>query len=414
VYLVKAKDPAGPWTDPVLVLPGKGIIDPCPFWDTDGQAYLAHGWAASRAGINSVLTLRRLSADGTRTLDAGRHVFSGHDFHHTVEGPKLYRRNGYYYIFAPAGGVATGWQLILRSRNIYGPYEEKVVLEQGKTGINGPHQGAYVETPKGEPWFLHFQDKGPYGRVLHLQPVKWVADWPQMGADQDGNGVGEPVLAYRKPDVGKSYPLHTPAESEEFNTGALGLQWQWQANPKVMWSALLPGTGFLRLFAYPLPQGAANLWPVPNLLLQKFPGAAFTATTKMEMNIEWGVWQGKKAGLLVMGNDYGYLSIIKNEKGFRVAQVMCQDAFQDGAEAIVEEQPLKTGTAYLRVTVSRPDATCSFSYSEDGQHFKPIGKSFKALPDKWIGAKVGLFAVAQPGIRAGGYADVDWFRITKD
>ncbi len=89
----------------------------------------------------------------------------------TVEGPKFYKLNGYYYILAPAGGVATGWQLALRSKQIYGPYEKKIVLAQGNSATGGPHQGALVDTPAGEWWFLHFQDKGAYGRVIHLQPA---------------------------------------------------------------------------------------------------------------------------------------------------------------------------------------------------------------------------------------------------
>ncbi|MDR2147965.1 MAG: family 43 glycosylhydrolase [Tannerella sp.] len=59
----------------------------------------------------------------------------------TIEGSKFYKRNGFYYIFAPAGGVKTGWQVALRSKNVFGPYERKIVMAQGKTAINGPHQG---------------------------------------------------------------------------------------------------------------------------------------------------------------------------------------------------------------------------------------------------------------------------------
>jgi len=413
IYMIKTKNPANDWEKPVLVLPGKGIIDPSPFWDEDGKAYLAVAWAASRAGVNSVLTFYRMNAEGTTVIDEGKNVFSGHDFHHTVEGPKIYKRNGYYYVFAPAGGVATGWQLILRSKNIYGPYEEKVVLEQGNTSINGPHQGALVDTKTGESWFLHFQDRGAYGRILHLQPVNWENDWPVIGADPDGDGKGEPVLTYKKPNVGKVYPINTPAESDEFSSDTLGLQWQWHANPKVTWNALLAGNGFMRLFAFPQPKDAVNLWPVPNLLLQKFPAPDFTATTKVEWNIEWDVWQTKKAGLLIMGNDYAYLSISKNEKGYVVSQVICTEALNNQPEQIIAEVPVNAKEVYLRVNVKSPDAVCTFSYSEDNVNFKPIGKPFKAEPDKWIGAKVGLFSTSAPDVRTGGYADVDWFRIDK-
>ncbi len=223
IYVVKAKDAAGPWSEPLLVKEARGWIDPCPLWDEDGNAYLVSATAASRSGIKSILVVSRMSADGTKLLDDPVIVFDGHEKHPTVEGPKFYKRNGYYYIFAPAGGVEQGWQLVLRSKNVYGPYEEKIVLAQGKTKINGPHQGAWVETQTGESWFLHFQDKGPYGRIVHLQPVRWVNDWPVMGADADGDGTGEPVLKFKKPNVGKSYPTQTPPESDEFDSTRLGL-----------------------------------------------------------------------------------------------------------------------------------------------------------------------------------------------
>lgn len=415
IYLVKARNPTGPWSAPELVLPGKGLIDPAPFWDADGRAYLAHAWAGSRAGINSVLTLHQLSPDGSRVLDEGRNIYSGHDFNHTIEGPKLYQHNGYKYIFAPAGGVATGWQLVLRAKDWYGPWEERVVLDQGKTSINGPHQGAWVDTPDGQQdWFLHFQDRGAYGRVMHLQPMSWKNDWPVIGEDPDGNGKGQPVLTYRKPGVGRSYAARTPAESDEFNSDTLGLQWQWQANPKVTWSALLRGKPALRLFAVPVPKGATNLWPVPNLLLQKFPSTDFTATTKIKLSTEWGVWQGKKTGLLLVGNDYSYLAITPHATGYRVSQWLCRDAPSGAAEQLVEEQPLPGAEALLRVQVSGPDAACRFSFStDDGQTFRPIGLPFTAKPDKWTGAKVGLFCTSTGDVRIGGYADVDWFRITR-
>lgn len=412
IFMISAKDPAGVWSKPVLVLPGKGIIDPATLKDDNGQLYLAVSWAGSRAGINSLLTIYKLNADGTETTDEGKHVYDGHGIDHTVEGPKLYKRKGYYYIFAPAGGVATGWQLVLRARDIYGPYERKVVMDQGSTPVNGPHQGAWVQTPAGESWFLHFQDKGAYGRVVHLQPVQWKNDWPVTGVDKDGDGKGEPVLTHRKPAIAKNYPVVAPAESDEFNTDTPGLQWQWQANPKIQWSALLRGTGYLRLFAYPSDSGS-NLSAVPNLLLQKFPAPAFTATAKLTWTVEWEVWQQKKAGLLIMGTDYAYLSISKNEKGYLVSQVICKDALNGKAEETIEQRPVKDATVYLRVQLRTPDAQCIFSYSEDGKHYKPIGKPFIAQPGKWTGGKVGLFSTARPGVRIGAYADVDWFRMER-
>ena len=225
--MVRTSDPAGVWEAPVWVVKAKGLIDPCPLWDEDGNAYLSFGCAGSRAGNKSVLFVAPMSADGTRLLDSGRIVYDGHRTQPTIEGTKFYRFRDHYYIFSPAGGVPTGWQVVLRADNPYGPYAEKVVMAQGDSPVNGPHQGAWVDTPGGEHWFLHFQDKDAYGRVVHLQPMEWTdEDWPVIGIDRDGDGVGEPVMKHRKPEL-RSSGVFQPAESDRFDNLKLGLQWQW-------------------------------------------------------------------------------------------------------------------------------------------------------------------------------------------
>lgn len=412
IYMVKTKDPLKKWEKPVLILEGKGLIDACPFWDDDGKAYLVHGWAGSRAGVKSLLTINTMNPEGTKILDKGIHIFDGHEAHPTVEGPKMYKRNGYYYIFAPAGGVATGWQLALRSKNIYGPYEEKIVLEQGNSKINGPHQGAWVDTPSGEDWFYHFQDVDAYGRIIHLQPMKWENDWPVIGTDTNKNGIGEPVLIYRKPNVGKTYPIITPPETDEFDDEKIGMQWQWSANENIIWSSKLPGQKFLRLFSIKVPEGEKNLWNVPNLLTQKFPAPNFAASMKVKLVPEEAK-EGKTAGLLVMGLDHASLVVTNKPDGFYVQLRKAEKADKGGEEKIVFETRLKGNEAYLKVQVQEPKGLCQFSYSENGRDFTKAGEIFQARPGKWIGAKVGLYSISASKAPRGGYADFEWFRITK-
>lgn len=411
IYLVKARNAAGPWSEPVLVEGGKGLIDPCPLWDDDGAVYLVHAYAGSRAGIKSIAVVKKLSADGTKVTDAGKLVYDGHELDPTFEGPKIYKRNGYYYIFAPAGGVPTGWQLALRSRNIYGPYERKVVMDQGSSTINGPHQGAWVTTQTGEDWFLHFQDKEAYGRVVLLQPMKWVNDWPVIGVDKDGDGKGEPVLTYKKPNVGKTYPMQTPAESDEFNSTGLGLQWQWMANPKATWSFMNVSKGSLRLYSDKAAEGAKNLWGVPNVLLQKFPTKEFMVTTRLSFTPNTRI-ENEKAGLTVMGFSYANIALKSRKDGIYLVYTVCRDA--DNGKEEVEKQLMKAGsnTVYFRVKVTA-GAVCRFSYSFDGQTFTDAGESFKAETGRWTGAKVGMFCTRDTQINDSGYADVDWFRVEK-
>ncbi|MCX6236097.1 MAG: glycoside hydrolase 43 family protein [Bacteroidia bacterium] len=409
IYMIKASRPIGPWSEPLLVQAGKGMIDPSPLWDADGKAYLVYAFAGSRAGVKSVVMISRMNPEGTKLLGNSVMLLDGHKDQPTVEGPKIYKRNSYYYIFAPAGGVPAGWQMVMRSKNIFGPYEIKIVMAQGKTDINGPHQGGWVDTKTGENWFLNFQNLGPYGRVVHLNPMKWINDWPVIGVDEDGDGTGEPVRTYKKPNVGNTYSKMTPPESDEFNASDLGLQWQWQANYQTTWGYPSGNMGFFRLNCIPRPADAISLWNFPNLLLQKFPAPEFTATAKLTFDARF---DGEEVGLVVMGMDYGTLSLKRSNTKSEVQTAFCKQAEKAGKEDITETKPFDSSTVYFRVQV-RKGAECSFSYSSDGGSFTSIGKSFKAREGRWIGAKVGFFALRNGVINDAGSADIDWFRIEK-
>lgn len=411
IYMTKAKDPAGEWEPLVMVKEGKGLIDSCPLFDDNGDVYLAHAYAGSRAGIKSVLAVTRLTPDGKKAVGESRIIYDGHDIDPTIEGPKFYKRNGYYYIFAPAGGVATGWQVAMRSKSPFGPYERKVVMDQGTSPINGPHQGGWVDTTTGEDWFIHFQDVGALGRITHLQPMKWVNDWPVIGEDKDSDGCGDPVLTYKKPNTGKSYDIATPAESDEFTGNTLGLQWQWHANPQAWWHYANQTKGELSLYSVPVVDGYKSLWDVPNLLMQKIPAPELTATMKLTFHPDKRFF-GERTGLVVMGLDYGVLAFENTDKGLVLSQAECIDAEKGTQEKINASVTLKDSTVYLRVKLSK-DATCIFSYSEDGKKFNTLGTSFKAKEGKWIGAKIGTFCTRPIRNNDGGRADIDWFRLTK-
>jgi beta-xylosidase len=281
------------------------------------------------------------------------------------------------------------------------------VLEQGTTNINGPHQGGWVELENGENWFVHFQDRNAYGRIVHLQPIKWVNDWPLMGIDLDGNGVGEPVSEYKKPDVGRTYPVAVPQTTDEFEAKKLVLQWQWHANPKDDWMSLTARPGWMRLLSVPVPADSVNLWPVPNLILQKLPAPKFTVTTKLDFS---KLAIGEKTGLLIMGQSYSYLAIEKTQSGYRLIKMLCRNAAEKDKENEQGSADYEGDSILLRVVVSE-DAVCNFSYSRDGEEFTSIGVPFTARAGRWIGAKVGLFCLTQGEQQKPGYADFDWFRF---
>lgn len=409
IYMIKTQNPEGKWTEPVLVKAGKGLIDPTPFWDNDGKAYLANAWAASRSGFNSIVTISEMAPDGSRLLTAPRIVFDGNDgVNHTVEGPKLYRKGDYYYIFAPAGGVVEGWQLAMRSKSIYGPYETKIVMAQGKSDINGPHQGAWVTTADGEDWFLHFQDKGAYGRVIHLNPMKWDKEWPVIGNDTDGDGCGDAVKKWHKPSIASAKATASAGQDES-------MLYQWHANYTDFFG-FPSNEALMRVYGHPLSTDYINFWEVPNLWLQKFPAEEFTFTSKVRISAKESS-EGVSSGIIVMGWDYARLGLTKKGNDFILQFVTCTDAEQGGKEETTDIATIPPTRIYaaglkpnlecdmtFRVDVKR-GGECTFLYSTDGRKFIPAGK-FKARAGKWIGAKMGFYSVAPAGVPDKGWIDV--------
>lgn len=421
VFMVKAKDPAGEWSKPLCVIPGKGLIDTTPLWDDDGRCYLVNAYANSRSRFASVIAIRELSADGTKPIGNPVIIYDGNGTEsRTCEGPKIYKRDGWYWVMFPAGGVPTGFQVAMRSKNPFGPYESKVVLAQGKTKINGPHQGAWVHTKFGEDWFLHFQDKEAYGRVVHLQPVTWKDNWPVTGIDKDGDYCGEPVTTYRKPKTSGKVQVANPAESDEFSDTRLGLQWQWHANYNETFG-MPTAFGSYRVYTHKVSEKFQNLWEVPNLLLQKTPADKFTATTKIRFTSKD---QNQTGGLLMMGLDYSGLVVKRVGNDFQLLQISCKSADKGKPQTeqliatlkptAVDQIDYQPGThidIYMRMSVN--DGKMHFSYSLDGKKYTKCGTEFTMREGKWIGAKIG-FVAYEPGQKTNrGWIDADWFRVTR-
>jgi len=430
IYMTTTKDPFGEWSEPVNIRPGAGWIDPCPFWDDDGNAYLVAGVAKSRIGYKSVLHIVRMRPDGMGIFGDEVKIFDGNENGQiTIEGPKMYKRNGYYYIFAPAGGVKTGWQTILRSKNPFGPYEHKVVLRQGDSLVNGPHQGAWVDTVTGEDWFLHFQDVYAAGRITHLQPMHWENDWPIIGINKEGNDYGEPVMQYVKPNIGKTaeelndtdkYPVCEPDTTDEFDTDKMMLQWQWNSNYDDSWYVTktdaygkkVPDGSYIRLNAL----ASTPLRPVSdyrNLLLQKWPAPEFECVTKMCVN---GLENGDYAGIVSLGVEYGAVGIVKNFGEYSIRTVRGTQSFDCEAaysKEDVKDYPIakdtfadKEKTVYLRYTVKRtgtkdtkemalavknvPVEEVTLEISFDGKAYEKQ-VSFTAKAGRWVGVKNGMF-----------------------
>ena len=399
VFMVKSKDPFHEWDEPVCVKKVIGWIDPCPFFDDDGKAYMVSAFARSRIGFKSILHLSPLKEDCTEVLDDGHHIFDGTRTQPTIEGPKLYKRNGYYYIFAPAGGVKTGWQTVLRAKNIWGPYEERIVLHQGNTSINGPHQGAWVDTPSGEDWFIHFQDVGNAGRVVHLQPMHWEDDWPIIGVNHNEYGCGEPVSRHHKPKTEEKCERYAPKASDYFEQESLGLQWQWNANHKKEWFSL--DEGKLALNVIPVSANI-QICDIPNLLLQKWPAPEFLINTLLHIE---GMTDGDLCGMVCLGGVYTAF-FIKQENGSRwLVQRTGEWQKQNETETICGK--LETDFIYIRMQVLS-ERQVTYYYSTDGEVYLQVGNTIEVTPGRWVGVKSGLFAVREENGN-GGYMKVEYF-----
>ena len=418
IYMTTATDPLGKWSEPVNIRPGAGWIDPCPFWDDDGRAYLVAGVAKSRIGYKSVLHMVEMQPDGMALIGEEKVIFDGNTNDQvTIEGPKMYKRNGWYYVFAPAGGVKTGWQTVLRARNPFGPYEYRVVMRQGDSPVNGPHQGAWVDTVTGQDFFLHFQDVYAAGRIIHLQPMHWENDWPVIGVNKNGNEYGEPVMEYDKPDIGKSseeladtdrYPVCEPDTSDDFSSDTMGLQWQWNANFDQNWYSLRkPGLTLNAVLTTPLrPFGDTR-----NILLQKWPAPEFSCVTKLDIS---DIKDGDTAGYISLGMNYSAFIIEKCDgklaayhvKGFQ--DFDCDGAYTEEQKEEVQIEGLEDNTenVYIRYTVKRtgtqdhyelglpvlgaPVEETTIEVSLDGKKYtNPL--TIPAKAGRWVGMKNGMF-----------------------
>ncbi len=378
LYMSTASNPAGPWSALHEVKRIERWEDPCPFWDDDGKAYLGH----SILGAGPII-IHEMSPDGKNLLDDGKIVFTGK----IAEGTKIYKRNGFYYLVIPEGGVETGWQIAARSKSIYGPYERKIVLSQGNTSINGPHQGGLVELVSGESWFIHFQSCGILGRVCHLQPVEWINDWPIMGSNC------EPVIIFKKPTIQGSFPVHTPQTSDDFDSSQLGLQWQWNHNPvSANWS-LTERKGYLRLKSLQ----ASDIIQARNTLTQRLMGNKGKISVKLDTSF---MKDGQIAGITYLGahDKENWIGAIKKDSKIWIKAITSNIVF-NGPE-------IRDKIVFFRTDINIPGST-NFSFSFDGKDFIPLGIDCTLKNVFWKGARIGLFTYNK-SVECG-YADFDWF-----
>ncbi len=412
LYMTCTRDPWGAWEPLYCVKAIKNWEDPCPVWDQEGNAYLGH----SIHGAGPII-LHRMSPDGRALLDEGEVIYRGP----VAEGTKFYVHDGLYYLVIPEGGVPVGWETALRSKSLYGPYERQIVIEQKDSWINGPHQGALVDTPEGELWFLHFSQSGPAGRVVHLQPGEWVDGWPVPGQRSEGALCGKPVMRWRKPSLPEQ-PICGVQTSDDFAAPTLGWQWQWNHNPINDHWSLTARPGWLRLRGLP---AEGDMLQVRNVLTQRIHGSCGVARVTLDAG---GLSPGQSAGLMLLGDKSLSFGVLRTEQGL---QLLCTRNNEPLTPP--EDQPLPPNLPEnilemikaMRKPIFVPGTlTLQLSYqylnevhvawTPDGETWPELPMSFSySLPfpngTTWKGARIALFIRG-----AGGYADFSAFEYRHD
>lgn len=324
-----------------------------------------------------------------------------------LEGCHLYKRGDYYYIYATYGGWPSG-QTVFRSKDIFGPYEEKMLVEKYISNKpNTVHQGALIETATGEWWTILQEDLGALGRMPNLQPVAWQMDWPVVG------NKGVPYSTYAKPKTGTYSPITPLPTNDNFRTYPIGKQWQWNHNPDDGAWSLFERAGWLRLKSTP----ATRLTQARNMLTQRifaFHGKSSTPSTgTIRMDVSH-LQEGDRAGISIFQDPYAYLAV--EVKDGKKQLVWRQDTLRTNSNFTPTEQvqPIDIDSViYLRATITYGTSETQFYYSTDNVTFTPIGDKTKLGFNLtvFVGARFGLFCYNQlsTNVSTLGYADFDWF-----
>lgn len=380
-FVCEATNPEGPWE--LKALP-RGFYDPGLFFDDDDRIYVAHGY--------SDIYITELNSDFV-AIDNDVHVFTG-DIRPGLEGSHVYKINGYYYLYATYGG-GDGFQVALRSETIYGPYEQKIVIQDNGNLGTGLHQGALIQTQKGDWWTIIFQDGGAFGRFPTLQPVTWEDDWPMVGVD------GKGVDTYPKPDVGRKYPISILPTSDEFESDELGMQWGWNHNPdSIKWS-LTAKPGYLRLKTV---KPVTSLPEAQNTLTQRifaYYSNTVASTGAVRMNTD-NMKDGDIAGIAVFQDPYAYLGVKQVNGAKYLVMVNNGNAIDSIATDSTE--------FYLRAHADYKTSKATFAYSYDNQSYSLLGNdlAMRFNLSVFTGNKFCIFNYAT--VDTGGFVDFDWFR----
>ena len=390
-FMSNTKDPAGQWEPLHRVTSEAGWDDCCPFWDDDGQGY----FVGTNFKNNYKTWLYKLTADGRDIIPESRVLINEGSGR---EANKLYKINGTYYHFYSEVGHDGRYIMMQRSKNIAGPYTEKRKLSHVQPEIHEPNQGGLVQSKAGDWFFLTHHGHGDWeGRPASLLPVTWTDGWPVIGR-VGADGIGTMVWTARKPVKGG--PLLVPQSDDDFSGPRLGVQWEWNYQPRADKWSLSERRGWLRLHAWK-PLRNDDLKRAGNTLTQRVMRASRNvATAELDPS---GMADGQVAGLCHYNKNYGTIAV-RREQGALVIETARNQTILRGPE--VAAKPL-----WLRSEWDL-DGLCRFSYSTDGKTFASLGDPYQFGWADYRGERIGLFSYNNSD--EAGYADFGSFTYHYD
>jgi beta-xylosidase len=401
------------------------IYDLSVLFDDDGKIYAIHKYGEVHC--------TELKADMSGPVEGTDRVIIP-EGNGVGEGHHIYKIDGMYYIIS-TDYQPNGRTLCSRSKNIWGPYETRVItadetfgyqgvgrtrVPKGEkyrigsdgakfsiapagpdaTGCDNAHQGGIVQAADGSWWALLMQDFHSIGRTVCLLPVTWKDGWPMIGLE--GN-LGRAPRTWFKPKSVATQSQHTVTHApynrnEDFNGKQLGRVWQWNHNPDDRTWSLKKGR--LRLLSMPAEQ---LMW-ARNTLTQRVIGPTSIATVELYTK---GMKDGDVCGLGNINVPCSWIGIVKDGNNFTLR---CFEQLTNDTTIVPVD--LVDGKIILRCIGDYDNNQAQYAYSLDGITFQTLGRmmplSYQLVT--FQGSRHALFAYNIKGMN-GGYAEFDNFTV---
>lgn len=410
-YVYKCEDiDSGKWEQVAKI--DDFFHDPALFFEEDGTPYVIYG--------GGDIQIVELEKDLSRVKEGGIHQLLLSTPRENIglrcEGGHAYKIGEYYYLIYiewPTDGHGRRREVCYRSKDLLGPYERKIILDDDMGFANqGVAQGCIFEDGFDHWYAMLFQDHFAVGRIPYLLPVTWQDGWPMPGVDgkvPENFEVELPWIEEDK-DMAGTEAEYALVISDEFDytEDKLPLQWQWNHNPdNGLWSVIVR-PGYLRLTTGRLVEKGVQ--QARNTLTQRTEGPECEVCTKLDFT---NLKIGDSAGLVAMQGQFGCVGVRKTQEG----SILCV-TFNDGqyGEQAVWSKALDEQVTQLflkiRYDFRLGQDKAYFSYSFDGDEFTQADAclQMRYTLDHFMGYRTGIYCYATQ--ETGGYADFDFFRYT--